>query len=72
MTNNRLRDVLEGGAKAKQISDEQKAKRDETRARIRAKMSATDRDFIDKIRETFPGARLVGIKFSDGEQVGNI
>lgn len=40
------------------------------RMRIRAKLSDEDRDFLDAIRDTFPGARLVGIRFSDGEDIG--
>ena len=40
------------------------------RMRIRAKLSDEDRDFLDAIRDTFPGARLVGLRFSDGEDIG--
>ena len=40
------------------------------RMRIRAKLSDEDRDFLDAIRDTFPGARLVGIRFSEGEDIG--
>ena len=42
------------------------------RMRIRAKLSDEDRDFLDAIRQTFPSARMVGIRFSDGETIGNI
>jgi len=38
--------------------------------RIRAKLSDEDRDFLDAIKETFPGSRLVAIRFSDGEEIG--
>ena len=40
--------------------------------RIRAKLSDEDRDFMDAIKETFPGARLVGLRFSDGETIGKL
>lgn len=69
---NKLRDALEGKAQAKVIDADQTAKRDETRDHIRAKLCDNDRDFIDAIRTTFPGARLVGIRFSDGEEIGRI
>lgn len=69
---NKLRDALEGQPQAKKIDAEQTAKRDETRARIRAKLCDNDRDFIDNILSTFPGARLVGIRFSDGEEIGRL
>jgi hypothetical protein len=39
--------------------------------RIRAKLSDEDRDLLDAIREIFPNARMVGIRFSDGEAIGN-
>lgn len=42
------------------------------RMRIRAKLSDADRDFLDAIRDTFPGARLTGLRFSDGETIGNM
>jgi hypothetical protein len=38
--------------------------------RIRAKLSDEDRGFLDAIKEVFPTARLVGIRFSDGEDIG--
>ena len=38
--------------------------------RIRAKLSDEDRDFLDAIKDTFPGARLTGLRFSDGETIG--
>jgi hypothetical protein len=69
---NRLRDALEGKVQAQVIDAKQTAQRDETRDRIRAKLCETDRNFIDKLRETFPSARLVGIKFNDGETIGRI
>lgn len=42
------------------------------RMRIRAKLSDEDRDFLDAVRATFPGARLTGLRFSDGEVIGNM
>lgn len=42
------------------------------RMRIRAKLSDEDRDFLDAIRQTFPSARMVGIRFSDGETIGRV
>lgn len=42
------------------------------RMRIRAKLSDEDRDFLDAIREVFPNARLTGLRFSDGETIGNM
>ena len=42
------------------------------RMRIRAKLSDTDRDFLDAIRDVFAGASLVAIRFSDGEAIGNM
>ena len=42
------------------------------RMRIRAKLSDEDREFLDAIREVFPDAKLVGIRFSDGELIGKI
>jgi hypothetical protein len=40
------------------------------RDRIRAKLSETDRQFLDEIREVFPSAKLNFIRFKDGEQIG--
>ncbi len=40
--------------------------------RIRAKLSDEDRDFLDAIRQVFPTARMVGIRFSDGETIGKL
>ncbi len=40
--------------------------------RIRAKLCDEDRDFLDAIKDTFPGARLTGLRFSDGEVIGNM
>jgi hypothetical protein len=40
------------------------------RDRIRAKLSDTDKDFLDALRRIFPGARLRYIRFSDGEEIG--
>jgi len=55
-------------AKAETVKQERS--RDEERARVRAKLSERDRNFIDKILSAFPGARLVAIRFEDGEQLG--
>jgi len=65
-----LRDALKGEAEAKAAATDQTKHRETERARIRAKLCDTDRDFIDKIIETFPGAKLVGLRFSDGEKIG--
>ena len=46
--------------------------KDDERARIRAKFSEQDREFMDAIRLVFPTAKLVGIKFKDGETIGRI
>lgn len=46
------------------------ADRQVERMRIRAKLSDDDREFLDAIREVFPSARLVGIRFNDGEEIG--
>lgn len=40
------------------------------RDRIRAKLSETDRQFLDDLREVFPDAKMQFIRFSDGEQLG--
>lgn len=40
------------------------------RMRIRAKLSDEDRDFLDAIKQVFPTARMVWIKFNDGEEIG--
>ena len=40
--------------------------------RIRAKLCDEDREFLDAIKELFPGSRMVGIRFSDGETIGNL
>jgi len=42
------------------------------RQRIRAKMSEQDRKFMDDLKELFPNSRLRGIRFSDGEQLGEV
>ena len=44
--------------------------KDVERMRIRAKLSDEDRDFLDAIRQIFPTARMVAIRFSDGEEIG--
>ena len=40
------------------------------RDRIRAKLSETDRKFLDDLRGVFPNARMQFIRFKDGEQIG--
>jgi hypothetical protein len=40
--------------------------------RIRAKLSDEDREFLDAIKEQFPGSRLVAIRFADGETIGRM
>lgn len=42
------------------------------RMRIRSKLSEQDREFLDAIREVFPTAKLTGLRFSDGEIIGNM
>ena len=44
--------------------------KDDERSRIRAKLSEQDREFMDAIKAVFPSAKLVGIKFKDGETIG--
>lgn len=66
----KLREMFDSAEKAKQINTEQQKQQDETREHIRAKLSETDRQFIDDLREVFPTVRLVGIKFNDGEVIG--
>ena len=46
------------------------ADREAERQRIRAKMSDQDRKFMDELRRLFPNSRLKGIRFNDGEQIG--
>jgi hypothetical protein len=66
----RLRDALDTPAKAEKVAVRTAAERDKERARVRAKFSESDRAFMDEIRGVFPSARLVYVKFSDGEQIG--
>jgi len=40
------------------------------RERIRAKLSDSDREFMDLVRQVFPNAALKWIKFNDGEEIG--
>jgi len=40
--------------------------------RIRSKLSEQDREFLDAIKEQFPGSKLVAIRFADGETIGNM
>lgn len=65
-----LRAALDSTEAAKVADGAQEAKRDKQRQHIRDKLCDTDREFIDQLREVFPSARLVGIRFSDGEQIG--
>lgn len=44
--------------------------KDVERMRIRAKLSEEDRDFLDEIKRVFPTARMVWLKFKDGEEIG--
>jgi hypothetical protein len=44
--------------------------REKERKRIRAKMSDQDNKFMDAFKQLFPNGRLVGIRFSDGENIG--
>ena len=46
--------------------------KEEEKARIRAKLSDTDREFIDAVIATFHGAKLKAIHFSDGEKIGEM
>lgn len=46
------------------------SERNAERERIRAKLSDTDREFMDAVIATFPGAKLRAIRFSDGETIG--
>ena len=46
--------------------------RNAERERIRAKLSDTDREFIDAVIATFHGAKLKAIHFSDGEKIGEM
>jgi hypothetical protein len=46
--------------------------REAERQRIRAKMSDQDREFLDAVKELFPNSKLRGIRFSDGEQIGEL
>lgn len=65
-----LRDALETPEKAVKVAARTAEERDQERTRIRAKFSEGDRAFIDKIREVFPSAKMVAVKFSDGETIG--
>ena len=46
--------------------------REAERQRIRAKMSKQDRKFMDELKALFPNSKLRGIRFTDGEQLGEI
>jgi len=46
--------------------------REQEKARIRAKLSDADREFMDAVIATFPGAKLKAIRFSDGETIGKM
>lgn len=65
-----LRTILDSSEDAKAAAEDQTKKREAERSHIREKLSETDRAFLDKARELFPSMKLVGIRFSDGEQIG--
>jgi hypothetical protein len=44
--------------------------REKERARIRAKLSEQDREFLDAVKQLFPNSRMVAIRFADGEHIG--
>ena len=67
-----LRDALNSTAEAKAISTEQAEKRDAERKRVRDKMPDDVRQFADQVRSVFPKARLVAIRFEDGESIGAV
>lgn len=71
-TGSRLRDALEGQQAAQAAADDQDAKREAQRQHIRDKLSEVDRAFLDAVRDKFPGSKLVGIRFNDGEQFGRV
>lgn len=48
------------------------SKRETERQRIRAKLSENDRKFMDELKALFPNSKLRGIRFTDGEQLGEI
>jgi hypothetical protein len=50
----------------------EKSNREAERARIRAKMSKQDRKFMDELKQLFPNSKLRGIRFTDGEQIGEV
>ena len=68
----RLRDILDSPEAAKEIAAGLRAEKDAERRRIRAKLSETDRAFMDAVRIVFPTARLVAIHFADGEKKGEL
>lgn len=68
----RLAQALDSPGDAKAVADAQAKDRDAERARIRAKLSDSDRQFLDEARALFPGLRMVGIRFADGETVGRV
>jgi len=49
-----------------------RSNRSTERQRIRAKMSEQDREFMDELKGLFPNSKLRGIRFSDGEQIGEL
>jgi len=40
------------------------------RDEVRAKLSDTDRQFLDDLRKLFPSAKLRHLRFDDGEELG--
>lgn len=66
----KLRDALDNPVAAAEVAAKNAADREAERTRIRGKMSEADRAFIDALLKQFPGARLVGVRFKDGEIIG--
>ena len=67
MTN--LRDMFDP-TKTVEVKKKAVKNRDDERQRIRDKMPTDVREFCDKVREIFPGARLTFVEFDDGETIG--
>jgi hypothetical protein len=44
--------------------------REAARQRIRAKLSETDREFLDAVKLLFPNSRMTALRFADGEHIG--
>ncbi len=65
-----LRNAIDSPEAARAAAQDQDEKREAERQRIRAKLSDTDRDFLDAFMQKFPGAKLKAIHFNDGEKIG--